>query len=178
VVAMTPKDLDEFVTKTYHTNGVIEEYPKLTLTECLEQDLIATYVGLCQWEDRADEEPYRFLVDTKEQNNSILRWNPDPSTPKSKITLEEAKHLLGFKPVFVYKKALEDGFEAYMVERSLARQQADLELGLQRLNRVAGAGSNFHGQAGVFHVFITYALKKHLRQFPYLAVVPNKQKHE
>lgn len=50
-------------------------------------------------------EPWRFLVDTNAKNRSVIQWQPDPHGPISNITLDEAKHLLGFKTVRVHKRA-------------------------------------------------------------------------
>lgn len=142
------------------------------------EKLVVPYMGLARWKDRMDYEPYRFLVDPKDSNRSILQWQPDPSTPMSKSTLEEAKYLLRFKRVTVFKRVANCGFESDMVERTLMGEIDHLELGTQRLNRVTSAGRSFRGKEGFYHVFITYALTSTLKKFPALVVVPNAQKEE
>ena len=176
---LTPADFDRLTNKVYHQPGkIVKEFPHLSLYECVQQKKVIPYVGLATWEDRMVVEPWRFLCDTKEQNRSILQWQLDPSTPMTKITLEEAKHLLGFKCVTVYKRAAKCGFEAYMVERTLMGEIDHFEIGKQRFNRVTGAGKTYRGKKGFYHVFITYALTEHLKQFPALVIVPNAQKEE
>jgi hypothetical protein len=175
---MTQADIDILVLETYHTKGKVPEFPHLTLEECIVQKKIVAYVGLLQWEDRKSVEPFRFLADTKEDNNAVIVWQPDPSTPPSKITYDEADNLLGFKPIWVYNKAAPDGLEAYMVERAHIKYQAHSTLGKQRLNRVSGCGRQFRGKDGNYHVFVTYAITEHLKQFSALTIVKNKQKIE
>ena len=68
------------------------------------------------------------------------------------------KEELGFKTIFVHKKALTDGFEAYMVERSLQKAQEHLEFSNQQLHCITGAGNFMCGKQGVFSVFITLVL--------------------
>lgn len=120
--------------KVLHTPGkVVKEFPHLSLFECIEQRKVVAYVGLSQWTDRMKYEPWRFLVDTKQENRSIIQWQLDPSTPATKITLDEAKTLLGFKSVTVYRRAAHSGYEAYMVERTLTGKIDHFELGKQKL---------------------------------------------
>ena len=61
--SMIPSDIDVFTKKIYNTKGTIQEFPHLTLQECLENKKFCTYVGLCRWPDCKDIEPIRWICD-------------------------------------------------------------------------------------------------------------------
>jgi hypothetical protein len=169
--AMTPEDIDVLVESVYNEKGFIPEIgSEYSLMDLLNEKKIITYFGLCFASDRFEYERLRWLVTTDHGYRPVLEWDQGPFGT-ARINFGEAIDLLGFKSIVLYKKALDSGMEAYMVEREFQLYQEHMELGYQKLNRVPGAGHPFRGSQAVYQVFMTYASSDVFETFPNLKIM-------